>query len=112
MAADEYAMRERNFRIEKTDFLEKFDGSAAFALHHGVEFEQIDCRVNLDADAGVLRRLFGILEQLWRARIHMAGKQHGGHAAVARAVAGCDDRVGAATRWGGGRARAPARPGR
>ena len=40
MAADEDAVRERHFRIEKADLFEQLDGRAAFALHDRVKFER------------------------------------------------------------------------
>ena len=44
MTADKDAVRQRYIRREKSDFLQKLDGRAAFTLHDCVEFEQIDDR--------------------------------------------------------------------
>src|SRR5438094_279637 len=51
-----------------------------------MEFEEIDRSVNLDARAGVFCRLFGVFEELRRARVDVAWKQHRCHAAITRAV--------------------------
>src|SRR5438034_9655039 len=51
-----------------------------------MEFEEIDRSVNLDARAGVFCRLFGVFEELRRARFYVAWKQHRCHAAITRAV--------------------------
>src|SRR5262245_58134045 len=49
VAADKNTVRQRNFGIEKADLLEQLNGRAALALHHGMELEKIDRRVNLHA---------------------------------------------------------------
>ena len=55
MAADEDAVGERHFRIEKADLIEQLDGRAALALHYGVKFEEIDRGMNLNAHSRLLQ---------------------------------------------------------
>ena len=86
MAADEDAVGERHFRIEKADLIQQLDGRAALALHHRVKFEEINRGMNLNANSRFPCSLLRIFEKLRRARIHVAGKQHRGHAVTACAV--------------------------
>src|SRR3990167_5603309 len=86
MAADEDTMGERNLRVEETDLVEQLNRRAAMQAHDRMKLKEVDRGVNLHAHPDLLGGLAGLFEKLRRAGIHVAGKKHGAHAPVARAV--------------------------
>jgi hypothetical protein len=51
-----------------------------------MKFKQIDGRMDLNSDARIVCRLFGLFEQVRCAGVDVTGKQHSAHAPVASAI--------------------------